>query len=89
MDSNQRDRVWDKADNIPGKDPDKYREDPYGNEMFYNSYGKDSPMGWQVDHIKPTSRGGSDHTVNLQALNSQVNREKGNSLKKRSRHSKR
>ena len=89
MDSNQRDRVWNKADNIPSKDPDKYREDPYGNEMFYNSYGKDSPMGWQVDHIKPTSRGGSDHTVNLQALNSQVNREKGNSLKKRSRHSKR
>ena len=87
--SDQKDRVWGKAGKVSGKDPKKYRKDPYGNEMFYGSYGKDSPKGWEVDHIKPKARGGSDATRNLQALNTGVNREKGDSLKKRSRHSKR
>ncbi len=86
--SNKRDVVWEKAKPIQGKDPAKYRKDPYGNEMFYDSYGKDSPKGWEIDHIKPKNLGGSDATVNLQALNTTTNREKGDSRKKRSRHSK-
>ena len=45
-------------------------------------------MGWEVDHIKPKARGGSDATRNLQALNTSLNREKGDSLVKKSRHSK-
>ena len=88
-DSDKKDAVWDKADEIPGKAPDEYRRDPYGNIMYYPSYGKNSPMGWEIDHITPRAQGGSDATRNLQALNTKVNREKGDSLKKRSRHSKR
>ena len=86
--SDKKDAVWKKAKPIKGKDPTTYRRDPYGNEMYYDSYGKDSPKGWEIDHIKPKARGGSDATVNLQALNTQVNRDKGDSLKKKSRHSK-
>lgn len=85
--SDKKDAVWNKARPIRGKDPDKYRQDPYGNEMYYDSYGQDSEKGWEIDHIKPKARGGSDATVNLQALNTRVNRQKGDSLKKRSRHS--
>ncbi len=33
-----------------------------------------------VDHIKPITQGGSDATVNLQALKTAVNREKSGSL---------
>lgn len=84
----QRDNVWDKAAKIRGKKPSKYRKDPYGNEMHYDSFGKSSPKGWEVDHIKPKARGGSDATVNLQALNTKVNRSKGDTLVKKSRHSK-
>lgn len=80
--------VWNKAKPVQGKDPSKYRQDPYGNLLLFSSYGKNSEMGWEVDHIKPKSRGGSDATVNLQALKTSVNREKSNSLVKRSRHSK-
>ena len=87
--SDKKDTVWNKARKIRGKNPSKYRRDPYGNEMYYNSYGKDSAMGWEIDHIKPKAKGGSNATRNLQALNTEVNREKGDSLKKRSRHSKR
>ncbi|MCG8104951.1 MAG: HNH endonuclease [Candidatus Thiodiazotropha endolucinida] len=45
-------------------------------------------MGWEIDHIKPSSRGGSDNIRNLQALKTKVNREKADNLVKRNRHSK-
>jgi 5-methylcytosine-specific restriction endonuclease McrA len=84
----KKDAVWDKAKKIRGKDPELYRQDPYGNAMYKPSHGKSSDMGWDVDHIKPESKGGKTTTRNLQALNSSVNRSKGNSFKKKSRHSK-
>ena len=83
----QINKAWNNAKTIIGKDYDKYRKDPYGNIMHKDSYGKDSNMGWEVDHIKPQSRGGSDATRNLQALNTKVNRSKGDSLVKKNRHS--
>ena len=84
----QQDAAWAHAKTVRGKDPDRYRQDAYGNVLFRGSYGKATPMGWDVDHIKPRSEGGSDATVNLQALNASVNRSKGASRVKRSRHSK-
>lgn len=84
--SRMKDRVWEKAKTIRGKDPKKYRQDPYGNEIYYDSFGKKSDKGWEVDHIKPKSRGGSDNLRNLQALKTEVNRDKSNSLVKKSRH---
>lgn len=85
----QIDKAWARAKEVAGKDPDKYRQDPYGNVIYRDSYGKDTPMGWEVDHIVPKARGGSDAPRNLQALQTAVNREKGDSLQKRSRHSQR
>jgi len=54
--------------------------------IYKSSYGKDTEMGWQIDHIKPQARGGSDDIINLQALKTKVNREKGDTLVKKSRH---
>ncbi|MCM1986329.1 MULTISPECIES: HNH endonuclease [Methanococcoides] len=88
MNNNKKEAVWEKAKKIKGKDPNKYRKDPYGKTMYKASHGKDSKMGWDVDHIKPKSKGGSDSTINLQALNTSINRSKGNDERKRSRHSK-
>ena len=82
----KRKQVWDKAKKIPGRDRTKYRKDPYGNVLYYGSYGKNSEMGWDIDHIKPLSRGGSNDIRNLQALQMSANRKKGNTLKKKSRH---
>jgi len=84
----KRKNLGKKTKKVRGKDPNLYRQDPYGNLMYKPSYGKDSSMGWEVDHIKPKSQGGSDSTKNLQALNTKVNKEKGDSLVKKSRHSK-
>ena len=82
----RKDEVWDKAQQIRGKNPDQYRRDPAGNQMFKGSYGKNSPQGWEVDHINPVSKGGSESLRNLQALNTQQNRSQGNSTNKPSRH---
>lgn len=84
----QQDKAWNNAKRIRGKDPDNFRQDPYGNLMNRSAYGKATQTGWEVDHIMPESRGGADSTRNLQALNTILNREKGDSLKKKSRHSK-
>lgn len=84
----QIDKAWESAKKLRGEDPDKYRQDPYGNKMYKDSYGRNSAMGWEVDHIKPEAKGGSDAARNLQALNTGVNRSKQDSLQKKSRHSK-
>lgn len=84
----QKEKAWENAKEVRGKNPDLYRNDPYGNLIYKPSHGKSSDMGWDVDHIKPASRGGSDATKNLQALNASVNRSKGDTLQKKSRHSK-
>ena len=82
-----KDVVWNKASLIRGKNPTTIRKDPYGNTINYNSYGKTTPTGWQIDHIKPKSRGGSNDILNLQALQYKVNIQKGGTLVKKSRHS--
>lgn len=83
----QKNKAWNNAKTIQGKNPNTHRQDPYGKTMYRSSHGKSSEMGWDVDHIKPVSKGGSDATRNLQALNANVNRSKGASLVKKSRHS--
>ena len=83
------DKVWQKAKKVRGENPDKIRQDPYGNPIQKNQYGNDGPQGWEIDHIKPKVRGGSDNLRNLQALQTDKNRELGDTLRKRSRHKQR
>jgi len=83
----EKEKAWNNAKKVRGKDPARYRQDPYGNLICKSSYGKDSDMGWEVDHINPKSNGGSDSTANFQALKTSVNREKSDSRVKKSRHS--
>ena len=75
---NKKDSVWGKGKKIKGKNPDLYRKDKLGNTMYYPSYGKASKMGWEIDHSKPQSKGGTDHLNNLQPLNTRANRKKSN-----------
>ena len=79
-------KVFNHAKPIPGKNKNEYRKDPYGNQIKKSSYGKDTKQGWNIDHIKPQSKGGSDDIRNLQALQSHMNKSKGDTLVKKSRH---
>ena len=73
---NIKEKLWNKADTIDGKNPKLYRLDPAGNKIYYHSYGKDSEMGWQKNHIKAPSKGGSDDIINLQVLQTECNKKK-------------
>ena len=71
------DKVSDKGKVIPGKNPDLYRRDKLGNQIYKPSYGKYSEQGWNIDHSKPQAKGGTDHLNNLQPLKSKENSRKG------------
>lgn len=45
--------AWNNAHKIRGKNPDVYRKDDYGNIMYKSSYGRQSDMGWEIDHKHP------------------------------------
>jgi len=70
------DRVWRRAATITGKHPAEYRRDVLGNELRRESYGKESGMGWEIDHIVPVAKGGTDDLSNLQPLQSSANAQK-------------
>jgi 5-methylcytosine-specific restriction endonuclease McrA len=74
----RKEEVWNKESKVIGKDPELYRKDDLGNELYYHSYGKTSNMGWEIDHSKPQSKGGRYHINNLRPLKSIENRKKGN-----------
>ena len=71
------DRVWGKGKPVPGKNPDLYRQDAVGTTVYKPFYGKDSNMGWQIDHKKPVKEGGTDNLRSLQPLQTKKNKEKG------------
>ena len=74
----QKDHAWNKAKKIRGKNPDAWRKDSEGNTIRYGSYGTRREYGWEVDHIKPLSKGGSNSLRNIQALHHKANRRKSN-----------
>ena len=67
--------VWNKACLT---DDFNVRLDICGLEIHFDKYGDTSSgYGWEIDHIKPVSKGGGDEFDNLQPLYWKTNRQKG------------
>lgn len=57
--------IWEKAISVPGYDPDIWRKDFAGAWIRKDSYGMQTKYGWEVDHLRPLSKGGDNNEDNL------------------------
>lgn len=70
-------KVWEKGHLVRSNDPDVWRQDDCGAWIRRDKYGsRDSQYGWEIDHIKPVSSGGTDSLSNLRPLQWQNNASK-------------
>lgn len=70
--------VWEKGREIPDYDSDVWRWDICGKPIRYADHGDtDSENGWEIDHIYPITLGGATTLDNLQPLQWENNRLKG------------
>lgn len=79
-----KDAVWEKkkpyyTSLLGSGDGDKGR-DICGAEIHKDQYGRQTEFGWEIDHIKPISKGGTDDLSNLQPLHWENNSAKSDKI---------
>lgn len=68
--------IWNKADVVQGYDSIKFRKDIRGAWIEFESYGKETTLGWEIDHILPLAKGCTDNQINLRPMQWKNNRAK-------------
>lgn len=70
--------VWLKGRPIPGWTPWEWRWDDEGNPIAFSAYGdRNSPYGWEIDHVVPVAWGGRSALENERPLHWRANVRRG------------
>ena len=72
--------VFNKGRVVPGWDASRYRADACGYLIDWHEYGNTTRRGWEIDHIMPVAKGGTDDLINLQPLQWYTNRHKADNV---------
>ncbi|KAJ7523774.1 hypothetical protein O6H91_18G062400 [Diphasiastrum complanatum] len=73
-----KEACWRKAEEVSGRDPERWRKDPLGNLVFRKLVGCQGCLCHDFDHIVPYSKGGPSTLENCQLMQAVANRAKGN-----------
>ncbi|KAK4523092.1 hypothetical protein GAYE_PCTG36G0983 [Galdieria yellowstonensis] len=65
---------WEKAPPVPGRDPDRWRLDAFGNPVCKRLTSCEGCLCHEYDHIVPYSQGGASTVDNCQILQTRINR---------------
>ncbi|KAL7090679.1 hypothetical protein ACP275_12G056700 [Erythranthe tilingii] len=74
FDSKAKRICWEKARQVPGRDPERWRMDAAGNIVCKNLHTCIGCLCYEYDHITPFSKGGESVEDNCQILQTRVNR---------------
>ena len=72
--------VWENAQVVEGSDPITWRQDPCGAFIDRDEYRNKTQYGWEIDHIFPEAKGGTDRVENLCAMHWRNNESKADSF---------
>lgn len=75
------DSVWNLGEEILGVNPSMFRKDYAGAMIMRSAYGRrDLSMGWEIDHLIPRSKGGTDDLDNLMPIQWENNLKKSDNF---------
>lgn len=75
----EKSAVWHKATLVEGQDKNAWRKDQCGAWISWAQHGnRKSKYGWEIDHITPLSKGGTNAIGNLRPLQWENNAYKSN-----------
>jgi hypothetical protein len=66
--------VWQNAKIVENLDATVWRKDACDAWINWNEFGKESAYGWEIDHVLPVCKNGTDNTINLRAMHWKNNR---------------